>query len=319
MGLVEDVVNWFSLRSLSSIMLPLLLAILRIPTLILRLSPRLPVTLRQRISSSLVAASVPPGTSTVQRSAISAFVHMRVLPISGIATSAVDASFGKALAEAGHEAYVLPAIDTCLSCSMPLTVRPATNTGGDAMFYSVYQAGIPGTEYVCECQQCGLIYDCEGYYHASAAMSRLKLPLPPEHRHPDWIRVSSRTFLSRRFTLLYEKQVHASHCSFEGLARVHNSFVLGDMPLSASGTTRMAPQSRHPVSIACMHAWLRAWLHACVCHACAMRVPCMRVCMHGIAAMHRLLHAMSIAIVCCCSPSPNRHACQSPASRSPSS
>jgi hypothetical protein len=75
---------------------------------------------------------------------------------------------------------------------------------------------------------CNLTYDIEGYQHTRfmATKEGTKLLLPEEHRHPDWVRVSSKTFIHRAFTQQYNVHLHTMHGSFEALAMAHNSIVL---------------------------------------------------------------------------------------------
>lgn len=63
----------------------------------------------------------------------------------------------------------------------------------------------------------------------------VKLPLPPEARHPEWVRVSARTFISRKFVQLHAAAFQTSHTSVEGFTAAHNSIVLDSFPAREGG------------------------------------------------------------------------------------
>jgi hypothetical protein len=141
-----------------------------------------------------------------------------------------------------YSACAAPNISECIQCSKPLKYQPAKRTG-ETWFYRLGQPGLKGTEWQATCQSCDLLYDIEGYQKASLAGQRtsVKLMLPAENRHPDYIRVSGRTFIHKEFVDWYEVQLQTAQCSIEGLAASHNSMVLSSLGLAckeAQGETQ---------------------------------------------------------------------------------
>lgn len=50
-----------------------------------------------------------------------------------------------------------------------------------------------------------------------------KTPLPASCMHPNWVRVSARTFVHVDMVRMYERTLHTMHGSFQALTATHNS------------------------------------------------------------------------------------------------
>ncbi|KAL6749234.1 hypothetical protein V8C86DRAFT_2852809 [Haematococcus lacustris] len=163
----------------------------------------------------------------------------RVATELGQASASVQDRCDEALDSIHHAQFAVPNITACYKCEQLLQQAPAPRTGKPAWFYPGYgQAGVLGTEYRSTCATCTLVYDIEGYQLVSTAGTRLgvKLPLEPAHRHPDWVKVSSQTFIHTSFVEVYEAQLHTSHASFEKMTEAHNYMV--ESHLKQSGRAR---------------------------------------------------------------------------------
>jgi hypothetical protein len=91
------------------------------------------------------------------------------------------------------------------------------------------QQGVQGTEYICVCKPCGIVYDIEGYQtvgsYTGMAANRVKLSHPPEYTDTSWLRVSAETFVHCDIV----RQFHASFQSMQANLFAwtqHNKFVI---------------------------------------------------------------------------------------------
>jgi hypothetical protein len=146
-----------------------------------------------------------------------------------------------ALLQHGAAAFAIPNIDKCLSCDRPLLVEAEPLCGRDkTIFYKPMQLASPGTLHLCKCACCSITYDIEGYYRTPdpcalqhLTSSTLKLPLPAQHRHPDFIRLSNLTVIHRDFAALYRGYLQTSAGSVHGLSQWHFHQVKTTSPAQA--------------------------------------------------------------------------------------
>lgn len=107
-----------------------------------------------------------------------------------------------------------------------LTLRP--EKGRPPFFYEFGQAGQVGSVFLKHCPTCNIAYQIDGYQDVDNLRKSqgVKLAYPVELRHPEWIRVSSETYLHRDFTMFNKAALHHSHAGYSTVANISNSLVL---------------------------------------------------------------------------------------------
>jgi hypothetical protein len=152
----------------------------------------------------------------------------------------------------------VPLITRCLRCDTELVCEPAEKTG-TAVFYKPFKGGVCGSAFVHSCKRpgCEQVYDIEGYYSATNLQGSRKVPLPHQYRHPEWVMCSSRTYIHRDYTPLYETLLHTSACSFEALAEASNVLAnrhRGPAGAVAAAVVQPGPQAgAHQLKMAAHH------------------------------------------------------------------
>ena len=155
---------------------------------------------------------------------------------------ATEASLRATLDSKQLKYHAVPVIAECLQCGRELDTRPVK--GRAPLFYRFGEPGEQGSQFVKQCSTCDIIYELDGYQLRSTFRTKqgVKLPYPRELRHPDWLRVSSQTYIHTEFKRYNDAATQVCHAGYSSICSMHNYIVMDKAWAAEPG---QQPRHRH--------------------------------------------------------------------------